>query len=100
MCANLLAQVLEPCAMHMHGDHAAVGAGGQRTVQAASPSCHPGDLSSGCASAGTCPATGCIATSLVSTDIALAAPSADAAAAAPAGLRSFVAPPLFPPPQA
>jgi hypothetical protein len=100
MCANLFAQALEPCAMHMHGDQASGVTGGQLTAQPASPSCHPGDLGSGCASAGTCPSGGPIASSLVPSAVALAWPSPDRGEATPASLHSFVAPPLSPPPQA
>jgi hypothetical protein len=100
MCANLFAQALEPCAMRMHGHHAARVAGAQGTAQPASPSCHPDDLGAGCASAGTCPSGGPLASSLVSTEVALAAPSPDRGEATPASLHSFVAPPLSPPPQA
>ncbi len=100
MCANLFAQALEPCAMHMHGDHAAGVVGGQVTAQPASPSCHPGDLGTGCASAGTCPSSGPLASSLISSEVAFACPSADREEGTPASLHSFVAPPLSPPPQA
>jgi hypothetical protein len=100
MCANLFAQALEPCAMHLHGAHAAGVASGQVTAQPAAPSCHPGDLGAGCASAGTCPSGGPLASSLISTAVAFARASADRGDATPASLHSFVAPPLSPPPQA
>jgi len=76
MCANLFAQALAPCAMHGHGDHAAGAAGARLTAQPASPSCHPGDLGAGCATAGTCPSGGPLASSLISTEVVLACPSA------------------------
>ncbi len=102
MCATLLAQALEPCAMHTHGDHArgVTAAGGQIMAQSASPSCHPGDLGSGCASAGRCPSGGPLDSSPMPTEVALAGPSVDGGDATPASLHSFVAPPLSPPPQA
>jgi hypothetical protein len=100
MCANLFAQALEPCAMHIHGDHAVGVAGARLTAQPASPSCHPGDFGGGCASAGTCPSGGPLAASLISTEVVLAGPSADRGEATPASLHCFVAPPPSPPPQA
>src|SRR5260370_28200422 len=100
MCANLFAQALAPCAMHGHGDHAAGAAGARLTAQPASPSCHPGDLGAGCATAGTCPSRVPLASSLISTAVVLASPSADRGAPAPASPHSFVPPPLPPPPHA
>ena len=99
MCANLFTQALEPCAMHVHRDHARALTGGQVTAQQVPAACHPGELGAACASGGTCPSGGPLAASLISTQIALVQAAPERAEAPPPSLRSFVAPPLAPPPQ-
>jgi len=103
MCLNLVQQAGQSCPMHGHHTH---GAGTQGSPQAtvspapADQSCHPGQNGPGCAAGAACPTTGAAAPAWGAPPIVPIGPAAVSGWARPAEPYSFLAPPLFPPPQA
>jgi hypothetical protein len=105
MCASLLAQVAEPCAMHEHASgHAGHGPLAPNPPQvvaghAADDACHGRDGDLGCAAGGTCPAGGVAAPFATAPVVTRGGLAPDVTPAPDATYDSFLSPPAPPPPQ-
>jgi len=102
MCASLLAQAAEPCAMHEHASgHAGHGPLAPQVVagHAADDACHGRDGDLGCATGGTCPAGGVAAPFAAAPLVTTGGLAPDVPPSPDATYHSFLSPPAPPPPQ-
>jgi hypothetical protein len=102
MCVSLLAEATTPCAMHTHTAPPAQSA--HVAMVSAAPSghgaCHAAAANLGCANGGACPINGTAAPVWAKVSAAPPAASRTEILGPASALKSYLAPPLSPPPQA